>query len=310
MKEAALAASPFPVYGFPMNETATETEFLTVKELAELLRTKERKVYDLAASGQVPCSRATGKLLFPTKEVRAWIEDRRSGPAGNKARPNVFLGSHDPLLDWALRQSRSGLATFFDSSLDGLARFVNGEGIATGLHIHDKSGGWNRAAVSSAAQNSDAVLVRWATRRRGLVIRPEMADRIRSVADLKGLRAAPRQSKAGAELLFRQVLAEAGVSAGQLVFTEPCLSENDAVLSVAQGDADFAFGLETLARPFGLAFVPVIEEQFDILVDRRAWFEPPMQALLAFIRTPEFQDRAERMTGYDIGNIGAVQWNA
>lgn len=293
-----------------MTKTADQAEFLTVKELAELLRTKERKVYDLAASGQVPCSRATGKLLFPAEEVRAWIEDRRTGPAGNEKRPTVFLGSHDPLLDWALRKSRSGLATFFDSSLDGLARFLKGEGIATGLHIHDENGSWNRAAVISAAKKSDVVLVRWATRRRGLVVRADMADRIRSLDDMKGLRVAPRQSEAGAELLFQQVLSEAGVSAGQLVFTEPCLSENDAVLSVAQGDADIAFGLEAIARPFGLAFVPVIEEQFDILIDRRAWFEPPMQALLSFIRTPEFQERAAKMTGYDIHEIGTVQWNA
>ena len=41
-----------------------EHEYLTVRELAALLRLKERKIYDLAASGKVPCSRATGKLLF------------------------------------------------------------------------------------------------------------------------------------------------------------------------------------------------------------------------------------------------------
>ena len=36
-------------------------EFLTVRELAAFLRVKERKVYSLAASGEIPCSRATGK---------------------------------------------------------------------------------------------------------------------------------------------------------------------------------------------------------------------------------------------------------
>ncbi|WP_407943286.1 helix-turn-helix domain-containing protein [Mangrovicoccus ximenensis] len=54
-------------------------EYLTVRELAELLRLKERKVYDLAASGELPCSRATGKLLFPAAEIRAWIEGARGG---------------------------------------------------------------------------------------------------------------------------------------------------------------------------------------------------------------------------------------
>ena len=44
-------------------------QYLTTKELAELLRLKERKVYDLAAAGEVPCTRATGKLLFPRDAV-------------------------------------------------------------------------------------------------------------------------------------------------------------------------------------------------------------------------------------------------
>ncbi|MEP3304507.1 MAG: helix-turn-helix domain-containing protein, partial [Roseibium sp.] len=39
--------------------------YLTTRELADLIRVKERKVYDLAATGDVPHSRATGKLLFP-----------------------------------------------------------------------------------------------------------------------------------------------------------------------------------------------------------------------------------------------------
>src|SRR6056297_3928252 len=85
-------------------------EYLTVKELADLLRLKERKIYDLAASGAVPCSRVTGKLLFPAADIREWIESAKSGGApadatGQSARPPIVLGSHDPLLDWAIRQS-------------------------------------------------------------------------------------------------------------------------------------------------------------------------------------------------------------
>ena len=93
------------------------TEYLTTRELAALLRIKERKVYDLAASGTVPCSKAMGKLLFPRTEIEAWIaagrhrpesrQDIRRGsaPRSSFVRPNVVLGSHDPLLEWALRES-------------------------------------------------------------------------------------------------------------------------------------------------------------------------------------------------------------
>ena len=79
-------------------------DYLTTKEVAALLRIKERKVYDLASTGALECSRAMGKLLFPADAVHAWLSANLSGagPAPVAARPGVFLGSHDPLLDWAL----------------------------------------------------------------------------------------------------------------------------------------------------------------------------------------------------------------
>ena len=75
-------------------------EFLTTRELAELLHIKERKVYDLAASGKVPCSRATGKLLFPRRAIEDWMAANSSGgtPARHNRQSRVVLGSQDPLL--------------------------------------------------------------------------------------------------------------------------------------------------------------------------------------------------------------------
>ena len=147
-------------------------EYLTVKELADLLRIKERKVYDLASSGAVPCTRATGKLLFPSAEIRAWLTRESSGavPDDGPANPApILLGSHDPLLAWAIRQSRCGLATYFDGSGDGLSRFAKGGGIAAGLHLFDAvTGDWNRAPVMAACRDRNAVLIQFAKRKRGL----------------------------------------------------------------------------------------------------------------------------------------------
>ena len=94
--------------------------YLTTRELADLIRVKERKVYDLVAAGDVPCSRATGKLLFPRDAVLAWIDRAGENADEVRERPPVVLGSHDPLLEWALRESGCGLASLFDGSLDGV----------------------------------------------------------------------------------------------------------------------------------------------------------------------------------------------
>src|SRR5215467_14261896 len=101
------------------------SEFLTTKELAALLRVKERKIYELVASGSLPVRRVTGKLLFAREEI-----DQLLGSAGKPAvseaaapavelqlaLPLVIAGGHDPLLEWALRESRSGIAAFLDGA--------------------------------------------------------------------------------------------------------------------------------------------------------------------------------------------------
>lgn len=290
--------------------TLQEREYLTVRELAELLRIKERKVYDLAASGNVPCSRATGKLLFPADEIRHWIESAKSGGNGDAmTRRLVVLGSHDPLLDWAIRESQCGLATYFDGSLDGVERFSRGEGIIAGLHVYDeKTSTWNINAVHDMAGNQNAVLVHFARRKRGLVLNPD-GPKPKNLSELAGLRFTPRQKGSGTVGLFSALAAQSGLDPATLEMGDVARTEDDAVLSVRRGDADVTFGLEAIARTFGLEFVPLIEEDFSILVDRKAWFEPPFQTLLTFCQSDKFRQRAESHGGYDVSELGKVAWN-
>jgi len=287
--------------------------YLTTRELADLLRIKERKVYELAASGEVPCSRAMGKLLFPRDRVEAWLEDSSSGPgiSSPAVLPAVMLGSHDPLLDWAMRESRCGLAAHFDSSMDGLERFANHEGIAAGLHIPDPSSdGWNVACVKQTLSSRSVVVVEWAKRQRGLILPPDNPAGIRRLADVKSMRLAARQPEAGSQILFARLLDEAGVAGSDASWTKPVRSETDAALMVQDGSADIAFGLSGVAAQLRLGFVPVVEERYDLVVDRRAWFDPPMQTLVAFCKSPAVTSRAAALSGYDLSGQFQVHYNS
>jgi excisionase family DNA binding protein len=288
------------------------SEYLTTTELAQLLRIKKRKVYDLAASGAIPCSRAMGKLLFPTEAVRAWIAQNSSGGGRVETvhRPNVLVGSHDPLLDWAIRESRCGMATFFDGSLDGLARYDRGEGIAAGLHVFDAAtGDWNVPAVRDQLGRYPVVLVEWAWRERGLIVDRARMAKIMGIRDLRGLRVTPRQPEAGTQVLFLQLLADERIDVHEINFQRPARNETDAALAVLEGKADAAFGLKFLAEQYRLGFVPVVDERFDLLVDRRAWFEPPMQTFLDFCRSAAFAARLGELEGYDASGLGRVHFN-
>ena len=299
-----------------MNSGSDTTEFLTTKEVAELLRIKERKLYDLVSAQEIPCVKATGKLLFPKAELLHWI---RTGEflsvSKNNVRLNVIAGSHDPLLEWAIRESGCGLAMQFDGSLSGLDVFENKGAVATGLHILSvnttpNTTAWNTHAVQNRFATSNVVLMHWATRQQGLIVPQGNPKKISSVADLPALKIATRQSGAGGMILFEHLLRTQGLDLAALNISEICRTENDTIAAVASGKADAAPGLQALALQFGLGFVPTQQENFDLMVCRKAWFEPPFQTLIQFANSSAFKKKAQQFDGYNIKALGTVVWNS
>ncbi len=302
--------------------------FLTTKEVAALLRIKERKVYELVAENAIPVSRVTGKLIFPRELVEAWVRRRVDFAGGAESlaqRPAVIAGSHDPLLDWALRESGSELATFFDGSLDGLARVAAGKAIGAGLHLYEpgperpdpegpdpegQGGDWNLEALRQAAPGQPLVLIAWAWRSQGLVLPPGNPKNIAGLADLAGLTLVPRQQGAGSTVLLGHLLERAGMALSALTLLQPpARNEADVALAVAEGKADAGFAVETVARQHRLDFLPLFRERYDLLLWRRDIFEPPLQKLLAFCRSEAFAKRAAELGGYDLSDHGQVRYN-
>jgi len=303
-----------------MNSGLDNTEFLTTKEVADLLRIKERKLYDLVSAQEIPCVKATGKLLFPKAELMHWIHTGELLPKGkNNIRPNVLTGSHDPLLEWAIRESNCGLAMQFDGSLGGLDVFEKYGAVATGLHVLNtgtitstapSNNTWNTHAVQNRFANSNVVLVHWATRQQGLIVPKGNPKNIRSVASLASLKIATRQAGAGGTILFEHLLQTHGLDLKNLNISETCRTENETVAAVASGKADAAPGLQAMAAQFGLDFVPTQQESFDLLVCRKAWFDPPFQKLIQFTTSSAFKKKPQQFEGYNTTALGTVVWNS
>lgn len=284
-------------------------DYLTTRELADMLRIGERKVYDLAANGEVPCVRAVGKLLFPRAEITAWLASSRSGPqVAEPALPPILAGSHDPLLDWALRESRSGLASFYDGSYDGLNRLAARTAQAAGLHIREEDG-WNHNALRNAVGEAPVVLVEIARRQRGLLLAPGLTG-INSFDDLKDRRVVLRQDSAASQREFDTKLEAAGLTRDDISpLTTRARTEEELAIALHDGKAEAGFGLGALAGLFGLEFVPLCVERFDLAVWRRAWFEPPLQKLMTFLASPACAARAAELPGYDLGGLGTIHHN-
>jgi putative molybdopterin biosynthesis protein len=289
--------------------------YLTTREVADLIRLKERKVYDLAAAREIPFVRVTGKLLFPLALIEAWLvrnAEYGRGLEEIQPRPPICAGSHDPLLDWSLREAHTGIAVAFGGSLDGLERFGRGQAIMAGVHLReDGANAWNREHVRQMLVGQPVVLIEWARRTQGLIVAADNPLGVKTIMDLKGHRVMGRQREAGAFVLLQTLLDQAGLGLGDLKLAEPpALTEADVAAAVAEGRADAGLGIASVAHQYRLGFVPLVEERYDLVLWRAAYFEEPFQKLLAFTRTKRFTERAVALRGYDVSGLGRVHFNA
>jgi molybdate-binding protein len=102
---------------------------------------------------------------------------------------------------------------------------------------------------------------------------------------------------------------EAGLAPGDILTpTSPAHTESDAAAAVAAGEAEATLGIESMARQFRLTFRPLLQERFDLLIDRRIYFTDPVQRLVAFMRSDTMVAKAAVLGGYDLAPMGQVRW--
>jgi putative molybdopterin biosynthesis protein len=294
-----------------------QPELMTTREVAAYLRIKERKVYELISARRIPCSRVAGKWLFPKVLIDLWVVQNSEGSSNLNAaldRPPIMGGSHDPLLEWCVRESGCELATMFNGSLDGLQRFANATVLCCGLHVFDPdTADYNWPIARRTLADLDMVLIEWAWRDQGLIVAAGNPYNIRGLADVQNgaVRLVARQEGAGSRLLFEHLLREQHLDPTALHFIDPPVrSETELALAVRDGKADAGFGIAAVARQCRVDFVPLHRERYDLVIRRWEYFEPPFHRLLAFTRTTRFVEKAVELGGYDITGVGHVTYNS
>jgi putative molybdopterin biosynthesis protein len=294
---------------------------LTTSEASEYLRLGERKLYELVSEGAIPCSKVTGKWLFPREELDLWVLSGLMRPAGmvHADTPLIVGGSQDALLEWSLRESGSGLATLVEGTESGVGRVLRGEAIAAAIHFHtendvrDNAEDANVSAVRALATLHDAVLVGFVRREQGLLLQPGNPKNLSSIAGVlaSGAAMAVRQPGAGAQMLLDALLKQHGAKPKDLRRLDPpCLTGPDLAAAIRAGEADCGIATRAAAKTAGLDFAPLLWENFDLLMHQRDYFKPALQALMSFISRPTLKQRAKDLTGYDTTPAGTIRYFA
>lgn len=285
---------------------------LNAREAAAFLQLNEKKLYELANSREVPAARVGGKWLFPRALLEEWLLEQAHG--GALTDRLLITGSDDPLLAatvGALAPALGGEAFVAYSptgTLAGLELLARRRANVCALHW----GGVEHSVQQHAmllrrfAPHRQWALVRLALREQGVILRRGLViDGIETLAAFD-YRWAMRQSGAGSAHFLESALASRGFSAADCSAVATAHTEREAAALVAREDADCAPGTRAAATEFGLGFLPLGWEAFDLALPRDVLFRHLFQGLLAAHGDARSQALANRLGGYDLSPLGRV----
>ena len=228
----------------------------------------------------------------------------------------VVIGSHDPLLDEVgdlLRRGRPPLrmSSSHVGSMGGIMAVRRGEAHAAGIHLLDEGdGGYNVSYVRKYFPGGGVRLVECVGRTQGLMLPPGNPRGIGGVADLarSGIRYVNRQRGSGTRILIDYLCAREGIDTGAIYgYGREEFTHTSVAAQIAAGTADAGMGIYSAAELYGLDFLPVCLEQYDLLVPDSAWDTPVVQGLLAVLRSGAFRARLEALGGYRVDRPGTVR---
>jgi molybdate-binding protein/DNA-binding transcriptional regulator YhcF (GntR family) len=250
-------------------------------------------------------------------QLAAWREQlTRPAPRPGIETPDRlcrFAGSHDLALEalWthARREhSEVSFAASYVGSLDGLLALLHGEVALAGAHILDEeTREYNLPILRRLFPGGQVRTVTLAEREQGLIVASGNPKRIRSFADLArdDVRFVNRQAGSGTRTLSEHHLRRAGIAPASVAGFDRVVETHLAVASaVAERSADAGLGLYAAARAFGLDFVPIAKERYDLVLlaaDRR---RSPINWLLDMVASHDFRAVVAELGGYDTAKAG------
>lgn len=223
------------------------------------------------------------------------------------------VGSHDPLIDEAadiLRRTGAGffLASSHVGSMGGVMAIKKGEAKLAGVHLLDpETGEYNKSCVRRFFPEGDAVLLRCVGRTQGLMVSPDNPLRIKDFSDIERLRYVNRQGGSGTRILCDHLIKRGGLNAEKINgYAREELTHTAVAAQIAAGTADAGLGIYSAARLYGLDFIPICTEEYDLLTKAEYLEEEGVRRFLQVIAGEEFARRLEKLGGYTLTAPGEV----
>jgi molybdate-binding protein/DNA-binding XRE family transcriptional regulator len=227
-------------------------------------------------------------------------------------RPTVVVAGCDPalsLLETPLAHLDPPFAFLWRScgSREALELAAAGLVHAAGIHVRDDAPGrYNHDALARIGSGPHR-LVGFASWRQGLAMRADLAETVGGLEDAVnlGLRLVNREAGSEARSVIDRIAAAAGVRAETIPgYGAEVHGHLDVAAAIANGLADFGVASEPAALAYGLAFVALTDERFDLVVTPGLGDTPEVQALVRVLTSPWLRRQLQCIDGYDALTCG------
>ena len=229
------------------------------------------------------------------------------------ARPDtvLVLGSHDLALEILSGEQANGyshLMAFAVGSLNGLIALRQGNADIASCHLLDaQSGEYNTSFVRHFFPDQAMRLITLANREQGLLLAPGNPHQIKALEDLerKDLRLINRNPGSGTRIWLDQQLNRLGFQPASITgYTCEVRTHTAVAETIASGGADLGMGLQAAASQFGLDFIPLFEERFDLVLPQAMLIAPQLQPTLDRLQSSELRQKIDGLAGYHTDQTG------
>jgi excisionase family DNA binding protein len=298
-------------------------ELMNTKEVAEYLGIHEKQVYALIKENRIPCTRVTGKWVFPRPMIDEWIKtSARDGRAPEKQDRRVqdaiyAAGSNDPVLDILMNSTRvPGFHIFSSStgSTEGLNLLRQGHIDLAWCHLFDPgTGSYNIPFIVDSMPDLKIAVVHLFYRELGFISSPSLKKPVTSFSDLDSteVRFVNRQKGSGTRLLIDYRLEREGIATSAITgYMREVNTHMEVGLSILSGLADAGVATVAVSKLLGLPFEPLVRESFDMVLTQETFFRKGVRGFIDALGAKDFRRLVEPLGNYDFSEAGKILYSA
>lgn len=233
--------------------------------------------------------------------------------------PNIlrFVGSHDPSLALIASQYHEANPEYsinltFTGSLGGLIALTEKKADLAGCHLWDENTDtYNEPFIRKLLPGKKVAMLTLAYRHVGLILPNGNPLALQGMKDLQkpGVRFVNRQAGSGTRVWldaqFHRLKIDPAAISG---YAEEKMTHSEIARAISKGQANAGVGVETAALSFGLDFILLTTERYDLVIPEEKWDHKPIQAFKKWLDNDKAKNAIGSLGGYDTSQTGSVTW--